>query len=169
MAQIHLFFIALILPALYIAITNYHQEMIPTTLFISIAAARQGVPFPAFLEALLMEIAFEVLREAGIRLPGPVGQAVSIAGALVIGQAAVQANIVSPLMIMVVAFTGIATFTVPQYSLGITIRLLRFPLMVAAAFLGLFGVMTAILVLLLHQCSLRSFGVPYLSPVALPI
>lgn len=160
------FFVALTLPALYIAITNYHQEMIPTTLFISISAARQGVPFPAFLETLLMEVAFEILREAGIRLPAPVGQAVSIVGALVIGQAAVQANIVSPLMIIVVAFTGIATFTVPQYGLGITVRLLRFPLMISAAFLGLFGVMTALLAVLLHLCSLRSFGVSYLSPLA---
>ncbi|MEG6513313.1 spore germination protein [Desulforamulus ruminis] len=160
------FFAALTLPSLYIAITNFHQEMIPTTLFISIAAARQGVPFPAFLEALLMEAAFETLREAGIRLPGPVGQAVSIVGALVIGQAAVQANIVSPLMVMVVAFTGIATFTIPQYNFAITLRMLRFPLMISAAFLGLFGVMIGLLAILLHLCSLRSFGVPYLSPLA---
>ncbi|AEG58407.1 spore germination protein [Desulforamulus ruminis] len=160
------FLAALTLPSLYIAITNFHQEMIPTTLFISIAAARQGVPFPAFLEALLMEAAFETLREAGIRLPGPIGQAVSIVGALVIGQAAVQANIVSPLMVIVVAFTGIATFTIPQYNFGITIRMLRFPLMISAAFLGLFGVMIGLLAILLHLCSLRSFGVPYLSPLA---
>lgn len=160
------FLVGLILPSLYIAITNFHQEMIPTTLLISIAAARQGVPFPAFIEALLMEVAFEVLREAGIRLPAPVGQAVSIVGALIIGQAAVQANIVSPLMVIVVAFTGIASFTIPQFSLGITVRMLRFPLMLSAAFLGLFGVMVGLLAILLHVCSLRSFGVPYLSPLA---
>ncbi|GAB6179067.1 spore germination protein [Desulfotomaculum defluvii] len=160
------FLVALVLPSLYVAITNYHQEMIPTTLLISIAAARQGVPFPAFIEAILMEVAFEVLREAGIRLPAPVGQAVSIAGALIIGQAAVQANIVSPLMVIVVAFTGIATFSVPQYNLGISVRILRFPLMLSAAFLGLFGVMVGLLAILLHLCSLRSFGVPYLSPLA---
>ncbi|MEG6521323.1 spore germination protein [Desulfotomaculum sp. 1211_IL3151] len=160
------FFMALVLPALYIAITNFHQEMIPTTLFIGIAAARQGVPFPAYFEALLMEIAFETLREAGIRLPAPVGQAVSIVGALIIGQAAVQANIVSPLMVIVVAFTGIATMTLPQFSLGISVRMLRFPLMISAAFLGLFGVIIGLLAILLHLCSLRSFGVAYLSPLA---
>lgn len=158
------FLAALVLPSLYIAITNFHQEMIPTTLLISMSAARQGVPFPAFLEALIMEVAFETLREAGIRLPAPVGQAVSIVGALIIGQAAVQANIVSPLMIIVVAFTGIATFTIPQFSLGITVRMLRFPLMLSAVFLGLFGVIVFMLALLLHLCSLRSFGVPYLTP-----
>ncbi|AQS57815.1 spore germination protein [Desulforamulus ferrireducens] len=159
------FLVALVLPSLYVAITNFHQEMIPTTLLIGIAAARQGVPFPAYFEALLMELAFETLREAGIRLPSPVGQAVSIVGALIIGQAAVQANIVSPLMVIVVAFTGIATFTIPQFNLGITVRLLRFPLMITAALLGLFGVMVSLLAILLHLCSLRSFGVPYLSPI----
>ena len=160
------FLVALVLPSLYVAITNFHQEMIPTTLLIGIAAARQGVPFPAYFEALLMEVAFEILREAGIRLPAPMGQAVSIVGALIIGQAAVQANIVSPLMVIVVASTGIATFTLPQYNLGISVRMLRFPLMMAAAFLGLFGVMVGLLAILLHLCSLRSFGVPYLSPLA---
>ncbi len=160
------FLVALVLPSLYVAITNFHQEMIPTTLLISIAAARQGVPFPAYLEAMIMEVAFETLREAGIRLPAPVGQAISIVGALIIGQAAVQANIVSPLMVIVVAFTGIATFTLPQYTLGISVRILRFPLMLSAAFLGLFGVIVGLLAILLHLCSLRSFGVPYLSPLA---
>lgn len=160
------FLAALTLPSFYIAITNFHQEMIPTTLFISIAAARQGVPFPGIAEALLMEIMFEVLREATIRLPSNFAQVVSIVGALIIGQAAVQANLVSPLMIIVVATTGIASFAIPQYSLGLTIRLLRFPLMICAALLGLFGLMTFLLAILLHLCSLRSFGVPYLSPLA---
>ncbi|CCO08556.1 spore germination protein [Desulforamulus hydrothermalis] len=158
--------LALTLPSLYIAVTNFHQEMIPTTLFISIAANRQGVPFPAVIEAITMELLFETLREASIRLPTTLAQTISIVGALVIGQAAVQANIVSPAMIIVVAATGIATFTLPQYSLGQTVRLLRFPLMLAAAFLGLFGLMTALLAILLHLCALRSFGVPYLSPLA---
>jgi len=160
------FFLALTLPSLYIAVTNFHQEMIPTTLFISIAANRQGVPFPAVIEALIMEILFEALREASIRLPTTLAQTISIVGALVIGQAAVQANIVSPAMIIVVATTGIATFTIPQYNLGQSVRLLRFPLMLASAFLGLFGLMTGLLAILLHLCSLRSFGVPYLSPLS---
>lgn len=158
--------ISLLLPSLYIAITTYHQEMIPTRLLISIAAAREGVPFPALFEALLMEFTFEVLREAGIRLPRAIGQAVSIVGALVIGQAGVQAGIVSPLMVIIVAFTGIASFVSPSYNLAIAMRLLRFPLMLLAGVLGLFGVMVGIIAMVIHLSGLRSFGVPYLSPVA---
>jgi spore germination protein KA len=158
--------IALLLPSLYIAITTYHQEMLPTLLFISIASQREGMPFPAFVEALFMETVFEILREAGIRLPRQIGQAVSIVGALVIGDAAVKAGLVSPAIVMVVALTAIASFTIPNYSASFSIRILRFPIMVLAAILGLFGVMTALMVILYHLCSLRSFGVPYLSPLA---
>lgn len=157
--------VALLLPSFYIAITTFHQEMIPTQLLISIAASREGVPFPALVEALIMEITFEALREAGLRLPRAVGQAVSIVGALVIGQAAVQAGIVSPLMVIVVALTGIASFMSPSYGLALALRLIRFPLMFLAATLGLFGVMTGVLALLIHLAGLRSFGVPYLSPL----
>jgi len=157
---------SLLLPSMYIAVTTYHQEMIPTRLLISVAAAREGVPFPAFVEALLMEFTFEVLREAGIRLPRNIGQAVSIVGALVIGQAAVSAGIVSPLMVIVVALTGIASFSAASYNIAISMRLLRFPMMILAATLGLFGVVMGVLVILVHMASLRSFGVPYLSPLA---
>lgn len=160
------FIASLLLPSMYIAVTTYHQEMIPTRLLISVAASREGVPFPAFVEALLMEFTFEVLREAGIRLPRNIGQAVSIVGALVIGQAAVSAGIVSPLMVIVVALTGIASFVAASYDIAITTRLLRFPMMILAATLGLFGVMTGVLVILVHMASLRSFGVPYLAPLA---
>ncbi|MGQ9557296.1 MAG: spore germination protein [Desulfurispora sp.] len=156
---------SLLLPSLYIAITTFHQDMIPGDLLISISAARQGVPLPAILEAVFKEVTFEFLREASIRLPAVVGQAVNIVGALVIGQAAIQAGLVSPLMVIVVAFTGIASFTVPQYPLGQAIRTLRFPLMLTAGILGLFGVMLGLLAILLHLCALRSFGVPYLSPL----
>lgn len=160
------FVMALILPAAYVAISTYHQEMIPTQLLVSIIAARSGVPLPAFLEALIMEFSFELLREAGVRLPRPVGQAVSIVGALVIGQAAVQASLVSPLMVIIVAVTGIANFTIPQYNISLAVRTLRFPLMIMAAVLGLFGVMISLLIILLHLFSLRSFGVPYMAPAA---
>lgn len=159
-------FISLVLPSFYIAATTFHQEMIPSKLLISLAAAREGVPFPAVVEALIMEGTFEALREAGIRLPRAVGQAVSIVGALVIGQAAVSAGIVSPLMVIVVALTGIASFMFPTYSVGLAIRVLRFPLMLLAATLGLFGLMTGLLLLLIHLLSLRSFGAPYMSPLA---
>lgn len=157
---------SLLLPSLYIAATTFHQEMIPTRLLISLAAAREGVPFPALVEAFLMEFTFEALREAGIRLPRAVGQAISIVGALVIGQAAVQAGVVSPLMVIVVAVTGIASFVSPVFNLAITVRLLRFPMMLLAATLGLFGVMAGILAILIHLAGLRSFGVPYLSSLS---
>ncbi len=149
----------------YVAITTYHQEMLPFELLLSIAAARQGVPFPAALEALLLEVTFELLREAGIRLPRPVGQAVSIVGALVIGQAAVQAGVISPLLVIVVALAGIASFATPSYELGIPLRMIRFPLILLAAVLGLFGVTVGIIAVLIHLAGLRSFGVPYLSPL----
>ncbi|MCL6610800.1 MAG: spore germination protein [Peptococcaceae bacterium] len=157
---------SLLLPSLYIAVTTFHQEMIPTRLLISLAAAREGVPFPALVEAFLMEFTFEALREAGIRLPRAVGQAVSIVGALVIGQAAVQAGVVSPLMVIVVAITGISSFASPVFNLAITMRLLRFPMMLLAGTLGLFGVMAGILIILIHMAGLRSFGAPYLAPLA---
>lgn len=157
---------ALLLPSFYVAVVTFHQEMIPTQLLISIAASREGTPFPAVVEAVLMEITFEALREAGLRLPRAVGQAISIVGGLVIGQAAVQAGIVSSLMVIVVAVTGIASFMLPSYSLALTIRLIRFPLMLLAATLGLFGVMTGVLAILIHLAGLRSFGVPYLAPLA---
>ncbi|SET27711.1 spore germination protein [Paenibacillus sp. NFR01] len=157
---------ALIFPSLYIAVTTYHQEMLPTNLLLSIASSRENVPFPAIIEALLMEAAFEALREAGIRLPRPVGQAVSIVGALVIGQAAVQAGIVSATLIIVVSFTGISSFIFPIYNQGLAIRVLRFPLMLLAGIFGLYGIFLGLLLILAHLCKLRSFGVPYLSPVS---
>jgi spore germination protein KA len=160
------FFIALLGPALYIAATTFHQEMIPTPMAIAIAAQRENVPFPAFVEALIMEVTFEILREAGLRLPRAVGQAVSIVGALVIGQAAVQAGLVSPLMIIVVSITAIANFATPSFPMAISARLVRFALMLLASILGFFGIMLGLLAMFIHLCSLRSFGVPYMSPLA---
>lgn len=157
--------ISLFLPAIYVAITTFHQEMVPTALLLSIASSRESVPFPAIVEVILMEIAFEALREAGIRLPKQVGSAVSIVGALVIGQAAVQAGIVSAPMIIVVSITGIASFMVPRYSMGLAIRMLKFPVIILAGTLGLIGVMLALILLIIHLSTLRSFGIPYLSPI----
>ncbi|MBP2031821.1 spore germination protein KA [Clostridium algifaecis] len=158
--------IALILPSLYIAIVNFHQELIPTKLLEGIIAARSGVPLPNFAEAFLMEITFEILREAGVRLPRPVGPAVSIVGALVIGQAAVQASIVSPLMVIIVALTGIATFSIPQYNISLPIRVLRFFLMILSSIIGICGLAIGLSFILIHMCSIRSFGTPYLTPLA---
>ncbi|SFE10014.1 spore germination protein KA [Thermoanaerobacter thermohydrosulfuricus] len=157
---------ALLFPSIYIAETTFHQEMIPTQLAISVAAQREGVPFPALLEALFMEVTFEILREAGIRLPMQVGQAVSIVGGLVIGQAAVQAGLVSPAMVIVVALTGIASFAIPAFNIAITFRLLRFIIMIAAGTLGFFGIIMVVMMILAHMASLESFGVPYLAPMA---
>ncbi len=157
-------FVALTLPAFYIALASYHPEMIPTELAISIAATRSGVPFPVYVEAFMMEIAIELLREAGIRLPGPIGQTIGIVGGLIVGEAAVQAGIVSPIIVIVVATTAIASFATPSYSFGLGVRILRFPLMVLAGALGLYGVVWGLLAILVHLVTLRSFGVGFMSP-----
>ncbi|TNJ60306.1 spore germination protein [Paenibacillus hemerocallicola] len=160
------FFIAMLAPAFYIALTTFHQEAIPTPLLISLAAQREGIPFPAFVEAMIMEITFEILREAGVRMPRAIGQAVSIVGALVLGDAAVQAGLVSPAMVIVVSLTAISSFVIPAYDLAISTRIMRFIFMILAASFGLFGISAGIVALVLHLCSLRSFGVPILSPFA---
>jgi spore germination protein KA len=160
------FFMALLVPSLYVAIITYHQEMIPTTLVISLAAQREGVPFPAFIEAIIMELTFEILREAGVRMPRAIGSAISIVGALVIGESAVAAGLISPAMVIVVSITAIASFVSPAFNLAIAVRMLRFGFLILAAVLGLYGIVVALLILVLHLCSLRSFGVPYLTPMA---
>jgi spore germination protein KA len=160
------FLITLLGPSLFIAFLSYHPELIPTSLLVSLMSQRAGVPFPVFIEALLMEITFEVLREAGVRMPRPIGQAVSIVGALVLGEAAVSAGIVSSSMVIVVAGTAIASFTIPHSSMLDSVRLLRFFMMILAASFGLYGVGLGIIVLVAHTCSLRSFGIPYLAPFA---
>lgn len=159
------FLIALLAPAIYVAVLTFHQEMVPTTLLLRVAKSREEIPFPALVEALIMEITFEALREAGIRLPRQVGSAVSIVGALVIGQAAIQAGLVSAPMVMVVAITGISSFMMPQYAASISLRMLRFPLMIMSGILGLFGLIMGLLLVISHLCILRSFGVPYLAPL----
>ncbi|HLN62729.1 MAG TPA: spore germination protein, partial [Symbiobacteriaceae bacterium] len=156
--------VALLGPATYIGLLSFHQEMLPTSLLLSIMRNREGVPFPALVEALLMEISFEALREAGVRLPRNVGQAVSIVGALVIGEAAVRAGIVSPAMVIVVAITGISSFVIPLYSSALAVRLLRFPMMILAGTFGFLGVALGLIILSVHLASLRSFGVPYMAP-----
>ncbi len=160
------FLIALIAPAIYIAGTTFHQEMIPTTLAIAVAAQRENVPFPAFVEAVIMEVTFEILREAGLRLPRAVGQAVSIVGALVIGQAAVQAGLVSPVMVIVVSITAIANFSTPVFGMAVAARLMRFVMMFLSSILGFYGIMLGLMFMSLHLCSLRSFGIPYMMPLA---
>ncbi|MBM7643880.1 hypothetical protein JOD45_000071 [Scopulibacillus daqui] len=157
-------FFSLFAPSLYIAFSTFHPEMIPPNLLYAMAAGRSAVPFPTIIEAMLMEITIEILREASVRLPGKVGQTIGIVGALVVGEASVTAGLVSPLMVIVVSITAICSFTAPSYNGAIAIRLIRFPMMLIAAFLGLYGIMLFTLVVILHLNSLKSFGVPYFAP-----
>lgn len=158
------FIFSINLPAFYIAIQNFQKEMLPTEMVITLTATRTGVPFPLIMELILMLAVFEILREAGIRMPRNVGQAVSIVGALVIGEAAVTAGIVGAPTIIIVAIVGITTFVVTTYTAAT--GLLRIFMILPASILGLFGLMLANLAVLVHLASLKSFGVPYLSPLA---
>ncbi|MHB9144174.1 MAG: spore germination protein [Symbiobacteriia bacterium] len=156
----------LTLPALYVALVSYHHEMIPTSLALALVAAQKNVPYPSLVEVLLLELVFEGLRESGLRLPSPAGQAVTIVGALILGQAAIGANLVTPMMVIIVTAAGIASFTMPNYQLATALRLLRFPLILLAGVVGFAGILCGAMILFFHLCSLRSFGVPYLTPLA---
>ena len=158
--------VATTLPSLYVAVTSFHPELLPLPLLLSITTAREGVPFPAFLEALMMELAFELLREASIRMPGAIGNTIGIVGALVIGDAAVSARLVAPQMVIVVAITAIGSFAIPSVEASDSVRLIRFPLMLLAAAFGLYGVVFGWIIIVLHLVQLRSFGVPYMQPFA---
>lgn len=157
--------ITLTLPSLYVALTTFHQEMIPTGLALSMAAGREGVPYPAVVEALIMEVTFDLLREAGTRMPRSIGQTLGVVGAIVLGQAAVAAGIVSPFIVIVVALTAVTSFLIPNYSASLTVRLLRYPMLLLSGVFGLVGIFWGLMMLLLHMASLRSFGVPYLYPI----
>jgi spore germination protein KA len=158
-------FLALLLPGLYLAITNYHHEMIPTDLLLAIEASREKVPFPSLVEILLMEFSFELIREAGIRVPGPIGPTLGIIGALILGQAAVAANIVSPILIIIVAVTGIGSFAIPNYSLAYSIRIMRFAFIFFGACAGFLGITLGLFLLGIWSAALKSFGVPFMAPL----
>lgn len=160
------FLIALFLPGVYVAILTFHPELLPVTLLLRIQAAREGVPFPVVVETFFMEAIFEILREAGIRLPMLVGPAISIVGALVLGDAAIRAGIVSPGVVVVVAFTAIASFTAPVFTLGLAARILRFTIIALGAAFGLLGVQFGLLLIMVHLVTLRSLGQPYMAPFA---
>ena len=157
--------ITLLLPAMYLAITLYHQEMIPTFLAYAISAARENVPFPSIIELLIMDLSFELIKEAGIRMPGVIGSTLGIVGGLILGQAAVSAKIVSPLMIIIIAITGIGSFATPDYSLGWSYRILRLIFIILATMFGFFGVAAGIFIYAVLLGSKISFGVPFLSPM----
>jgi spore germination protein KA len=156
---------SLISPALYVAVISYNPELIPTEFAVAVAGGRAGVPFPSVIEVLIMEMSMEVLREATIRLPQQVGGALSIVGVLVVGQAAVSAGFVSPITVVVIALTTIGSFATPAYNAALALRLLRFPLIILAGIFGLYGVMVGLILIVNHMLSLKSFGVPYLSPL----
>ncbi|MGG2018048.1 spore germination protein [Bacillus sp. S10(2024)] len=160
------FMIALFLPASYVAFISFNFEVIPVELFLSIAESRTRVPFSPVMEALLMEMTLEMMREGALRLPTPIGQTVGIVGGIIIGQAAVQAGIVSNIMIIVVAVTAIASFIIPNYDMGAAIRLLRFPMMLSAALFGVVGIVIGWMTLVAHLISLESLGTPYGTPLA---
>jgi len=155
-----------ITPGLYLSLVAYNPELIPTRLVISMDAARAKVALPIVIEVFVMEVMIEVLREAGVKLPKPVGQAVSIIGGLVIGEAAVNANLVSPVTVVIVALTAISSFTAPVYLLGVTYRILRFFVLLCSGILGLYGFLLSLFVIHAHVSKLVSFGVPYLAPLS---
>lgn len=158
-------FITLFTSSLYVAVVTYHSEMVPPDLLLAIAATREKVPFPAAVEVFLMEVAFELIREAGLRVPSPIGPTIGIVGALILGQAAVQANIVSPIVVIIVALGGLSSFAIGDISMNFAVRIGRLLLLFAASFMGLYG-MTALFTMgIFYMVSIKSFGVPYLSPL----
>lgn len=157
---------SLIMPSLYVAVLSYHPELIPTSFAVAITSGRAGVPFPALVEVFLMELAMEILREATVRMPKQVGGALSIVGVLVIGQAAVSAGFVSPITVVVLALTTVGSFATPAYNMAIGFRMMRFPLLLITGIFGFYGLILGLLFVNNHVLSLKSFGVPYLSPVA---
>jgi spore germination protein KA len=160
------FFLSMYASAIYLALITHHQGLIPNTLMVSLMAQRERVPFPAIVEMIVMELAFEMLREAGIRMPRAIGPAVSIVGALILGQAAVEAGFVSAAVVIIVAISAISNFTLPSTSIVNAARGFRFILILISAFIGLYGILLMTLCIWLHISSLRSFGIPYFSPFA---
>ncbi|MDR6879747.1 spore germination protein KA [Bacillus sp. 3255] len=156
---------SLIFPSLYVALISFNPELIPTEFAVAVAGGRAGVPFPSVIEVLVMEVSMEVLREATLRLPQQVGGALSIVGVLVVGQAAVAAGFISPITVVIIALTTIGSFATPAYNAALALRLLRFPLVILSGIFGLYGVMIGLILIANHMLSLRSFGVPYLSPI----
>ncbi|MCC3356637.1 spore germination protein [Bacillus sp. REN16] len=159
-------FITVFGSAIYVSITNYHSEMVPTDLLLAISATREKVPFPALIEILMMETAFELIREAGLRVPNTIGPTIGIVGALILGQAAVQANIVSPIVVIVVALGGLCSFTLSDVSMNFAIRIIRFAFILSAGFFGIYGMTSLFTVGIFYMVSIKSFGVPYLSPMS---
>ncbi len=156
----------LLLPSVYVAVTSFHQEILPTELLNSILYSRESVPFPVIFEILIMEISFELIREAGLRVPSPIGSTIGIVGALVLGQAAVSANIVSPILIIIVALTGISSFAIPDFLFGFHLRVFRFLFILLGYMAGFLGIAVGLFVYTSVLCNIKSFGVSFTSPFA---
>lgn len=159
-------FFTLLLPGIYVAVSNFHSEVLPTDLLFSILASRENVPFPVIFEILILEISFELIREAGLRVPSPIGTTISIVGALVLGQAAVSAGIVSPVLVIVVAMTGISSFAIPDFSFSFHLRLYRFIFMFLGYCCGFLGISLGLFAYISILCDMKSFGVPYMANIS---
>ena len=156
--------VALILPGLYIAVTSFHSDLIPTKLAYAIASSREGVPFPSYVEVLLMEAALAFLIQAIIKLPKPIGSTIGIVGGLIIGQSAVTAGLVSPIMIIILGVTAITTFLIPNYEVTSAFAFFRVVIIICSSILGLYGIMLGVIFLIIHLTRIKSFGIPYLAP-----
>lgn len=157
--------IVMLLPALYVAVTQFHPNMLPTQLALYVAASRANVPFPPYFEALLMELVMELVREASIRITTPVGSTIGLVSGLVIGSASVEAGLITPIAVIIVALTGLASFAIPSYNFSTSLRMIRFGFIIVASIFGLFGISIGLCILIIHLCTLKSFGVPYLTPM----
>lgn len=158
-------FLAVGLPGFYVAIASFHPEVLPTSFLLALISAREGVPFPVVVEVLLMELSFELLREAGIRLPGQLGGTIGVVGGLIVGQAAVEAHLVSTIVVIVVALTAISTFSIPNEIFNSAFRLIKFFIILMCAIWGLYGFFLGFLGVFIHLFCLENYGVPYMYPV----
>ena len=155
---------ATLFPGVYLAVIRFHTQILPTNLILSFADAREGVPFSSVVELLFLELAFELIREAGVRVPGALGNAIGIVGGLIVGDAAVSANLVSPIVVMIVALTALGSMTIPNEEFASAFRLLKYVFLFLGGFLGMFGIVLGIYLLIAHLAGLLSFGMPYLMP-----
>ena len=156
--------LTMLLSATYLAMTNFHTQVLPTNLMLAFAESRQGVPFPSMLEVILMEVAFEMIREAGIRMPGPLGGTIGIVGGLIIGQAAVEANLVSPMVVVVVAITALSSLAIPNEEFSAPLRLIKYGMIVLGGTLGVYGIALGLYLVISHLAGLTTFHIPYLMP-----
>lgn len=157
--------IVMLLPALYVAVTEFHPNLLPSQLAIYVAASRANVPFPPYFEALLMELVMELVREASLRITTPIGSTIGLVSGLVIGSAVVEAGLITPIAVIIVALTSLSSFAIPSYNFSTSLRMIRFFFILFASIFGLFGISVGLSILIIHLCTLKSFGVPYLTPL----